>query len=308
MIHYTTLTGDCQMQLDQLATQLVQDNKEIPQMLICFGDAFVGKTSLIAQFARKYKLQWLDTDKGYEAIFKAVPKEFWKNINLIRIKETPEQSVAADTLIKILKAKTPLRISEETGQVNCIQTTKAGGKFMTLEPATWGTETILVVDALSSVSDSAMAKYLGTMPADLQFKKKEFAHYDKQGLLLHAIMTYAKMQNYHVIFITHEEELEMENGLKKLAPKCGTRNFSKHIGKYFSHSIHCSIKNRKHVINSNTIGDLRALAGSRSRVDVKDVDSLLNIFSLDLAESTSGLKITSEKDVDPEVIAGSSNE
>ena len=43
------------MQLDKLAAKLAQEgNLELPQMALVYGAPLSGKTSLVAQFARKY--------------------------------------------------------------------------------------------------------------------------------------------------------------------------------------------------------------------------------------------------------------
>lgn len=286
------------MNLLDLAKELKRTNKEIPQTMLVFGDAFTGKTSLVAQLARKYKLKWVDTDAGYSAIFKALPEEYWKNIDLVEVRETPAKAVSAATVHRILSARGPIRISDSTGVVNCVETTKNGGTFTEWDPTTWDTNTVLVFDSLSTIGDSAIKHYLGGTTT-MEFGEKSFKHYDKQGLLLTAILGLSQRMKCHVVFITHQEELEMEDGKKKLAPVCGTRNLSTRVGRYFSHCLHCSIKNKKHVVNSNTVGDLRVIAGSRQRVEVTDTESLLKIFELDLEPSgDTELEINAEDAVD----------
>lgn len=288
------------MQLTKLATQLKQHNKEVPQTALVFGDPFTGKTSLVAQFAKKYKLKWIDTDNGYDAIFSALEEKYWGNIDLVRVREKGDTSHAMNTVQKVLAANTPtttVKISDSTGIVGCVETVKAGGTFTEWNPMQWETDTILVIDSLSRLGDSAMAFYLGGSNG-IDFKKKEYGHYDKQGLYLLNILALAQTRPYHVVFITHQEELEQEDGSKKLTPVCGTRNLSTKIGRYFSHAIHCSLKMGKHVVNSQTTGTLNAVAGSRSKQVVKDGESLLKLFELDFSKvPDSPMQINGEADV-----------
>lgn len=284
------------MNLAEHARQLAEQKKEVPQMLLVFGEAFTGKTSLVCQLAKKYKLIWIDTDNGYDVIFEALESKYWENITLIRLRDTDLKAVAAETVWKLLRSTGDVKVSAETGIINCPATAKAGGQFITLNFSTLTTDTVIVVDSLTKLSDSAMQNYLGG-PVNMDFKKKEFSHYDKQGLYLRNIFNACQRLNCHSTFITHEEEIEQEDGTKKLTPVCGTRNFSTQIGRYFSHCIHTSIKNKKHVVNSNTVGELRAIAGSRANVDIKTEADFLKIFERDFSKIPKGIQITSEAEV-----------
>jgi hypothetical protein len=282
------------MNLAEHARQLQAAQKDIPQMMLVFGDAFTGKTSLVAQLARKYKILWIDTDNGYDSIFEALPAEFWGNIELITLRDTDSQAVAAKTIWTLLRSTGPALIDNKTGLI-LPPTSKVENVTKVNLPA-MDTEWVIVVDSLTKLSDSSMQNYLGG-PANMDFKKKEFTHYDKQGLYLRNIFNACQRLNCHVVFITHEEELEQEDGSKKLTPVCGTRNFSTQIGRYFSHCIHTSIKNKKHVVNSNTVGELRSISGSRANVDVKTTEDFINIFKRDFSKVPKGISVTAEEDV-----------
>lgn len=279
--------------LADLAMQMKTSGAEKPQMFLVFGEAFTGKTSLVCQFARKYKIIWIDCDNGYDAIFSALPQEFWGNITLIRLRDTDQKAVIAETIWKLVRSKVPMQIKDSvSGETFTIDPTK-------LVPG----QDMLVIDSLTKLSESSMQNYLGgPAAATMTFKKKEFSHYDSQGLYLKNVLSCCEKIPCHVGFITHEEELTQEDGSKKLTPVCGTRNFSTQIGRWFSHSIHCRIKNGKHVINSNTTGDLRAIAGSRSRVSVTDTNSLLKLFELDYDAPVPQLAVASEDQVEAKVI------
>lgn len=292
------------MNLAEKAAQLKATAKEIPQMALVFGDAFTGKTSLVCQLARKYKVLWIDTDNGYDAIFTHLPAEFWSNITLLELRDTNTKAVAAETLWKLFLSTGPVKISNTTGIVNCPQTVKDKGEFTTIDVSSFDTDTVIVVDSLTKVSDSSMQNYLGAINvAGMDFKKKEFTHYDKQGLYLRSIFNATARLNCHVVFITHEEELEQEDGSKKLTPVCGTKNFSTQIGRFFSHCVHLSIKNKKHVVNSNTIGEMRAVAGSRSDVDIKSTEDFVKLFQRDFSKVGKELKVTAEAAVAPKTPA-----
>lgn len=274
--------------LAEVARQLKATKAEKPQMALIFGEAFTGKTSLACQFARKYKITWIDCDNGYDAIFHALPQEFWENITLIRLRDTDNKAVIAETIWKLVRSKVPVVITDSVSE-----------EKITVDPSKFveGTD-MLVIDSLTKLSESAMMNYLGGPSiVTMKFTKKEFSHYDSQGLYLKNVFSCCERLKCHTVFLTHEEELPQEDGSKKLTPVCGTRNFSTQIGRYFSHAIHCRVKNGKHVVNSNTVGDLRALAGSRSRVNVTDTESLLKLFELDFDTEIEQLAVTAESEV-----------
>lgn len=251
-------------------------DKEPKQMALVFGESFAGKTYAVGQLARKYKLIWLDLEHGAATLATAIPPEFHENVTLVEIKDTPQKPIAVNAVIKILRATGPVKLKAEDGSVGVL---KPEEEFIELDPTSWGTDTVLVIDTLTALSDSAINHYLGTK-SDTVFTKKEYSHYDHQGLYLNNALISAQRLGCHVVFITHQEEIEQEDGSEKLTPVGGTRNFAKKIARKFDHTIHCKIYNRKHTYNSVTIKDHKVIAGSRLNVNIESAEDFANMFNL----------------------------
>lgn len=265
------------MKLNKFVERLEQPGHEPKQMAMFYGESFSGKTYAAAQFAKKYKLIWFDLENGATTLAKAIPEEFYDNVELIQVMDSQENPIATTTLAKVIKAKQEVKIHPETGAMYNPAKDK-DVEPIALDPSSWDTNHILVIDSLTALSDSSMNYFLGPNASDLQFKSKEFKHYDMQGLYLKNLFVNAQRLKCHVIFITHQEELEQEDGTNKLTPLGGTRNFARTIARKFDHVVHCRVHNRKHALNSVTTKDHKVIAGSRLNVDVTDLDTLLDLF------------------------------
>ena len=262
----------------KLATSEVPEK---PQTVLIYGAPKTGKSALAATLATKYDLVWLDIDKGAQVLFTAVPKERWANIQLVEIIDDNDNPRAIKTMSKLVKSKTPVSFCAEHGEIMCPTcTVKKLPAQLTIDPTKLTTKTVLVIDSLSRLSDSAMAHALG-LQGDMKFTKKEYSHYDNQGLLLKGILTLAQYMKCHVVMISHEEELAHEDGTKKITPIAGTRNFARRVAGYFDHVIYTSLRNKKYCISSLGTSDIKVQAGNRNNIDIKSVADFVNIFSVD---------------------------
>ncbi len=290
------------MNLLEYATELAaQPMPEPPQSLLVYGAPKTGKTTLVCQLARKYKVIWVDTEHGFQTIFGALPKEYWENLHPIIVDDSQEVPRAARMLTKVFRQKSLMKICKLHGDVACPLCVTKTDHFL-LDPTKLDTSWVLVVDSLTQLSDSALNHVVG-FSGELVFKKKEYTHWDNQGLLLRGILTAQQRMKCHTAFISHEAELEQVDGTNKITPVGGTRNFSLTIARYFDHVVYLSIRNKKHCISSTTISDVRVQAGSRNQVDVKNVDDFINIFQVKYSEQgkKSALSFSAESDVVAEI-------
>lgn len=272
------------MNLNDFAAQLISDgNLELPQMALFYGAPLSGKTSLVAQFARRYKVIWIDCDNKYNSIFTALPQEFWGNVDLIVIKDDPQYPRAIETSMKLLRSKNPVRVCNAHGTVDCIACIKSKAGMSTYNFSTLDTNTIVVLDSLTAISASAFAKS-SNWKDDFHFEYKEFDNYNKQTLWLNTLFAGAKQLPCHFVAISHEAEREHEDSSSLLTPTCGTKGYSTSIASKFHHVLHCKIYNLKHVVNSVSTKEPNAITGSVNRVEVKDTESLLTLFKVKVTE------------------------
>jgi hypothetical protein len=257
--------------------------KSATHSVLIYGDAKTGKTQLAGTLSQKYDLLWFDLENGFETLLK-LPEEQQARIELLSIPDTKDYPIAIETMLKVFSGK-PMHVCEAHGKVNCpVCGTMQAGKyvpkpdtpsvFVHLDALT--PNTIVVVDSLTQLSNSAMAHI--TRKQELEYKPT-WEDYANQGAMLAKFLSYIQAASYNVVCITHVIESEMEDGKKKLSPLCGTRNLSSTTAKYFGHVLYTEIKNLKHVVGSMTGYANNIQTGSRTDVDTTKGATLLDLFS-----------------------------
>lgn len=290
------------MNLEELAKKFVAEKLEPPQSMLIYGPPKSGKTVLAAQLARHYHLHYFDCDGGYEALFGAVPKEFWKNITLYRVYDTPTAPNAVALATKVFGSAKPVNICEEHGSADCAECLKAKKAFQVFDKSKLTTRDVVVWDSGTQLSASAMNQAIGKL-GELDYRKKEFGHYDQQGLFLSNILAYQKRMPCHRVMITHEQNLALTSGEKKIIPVLGTSNFARQCAKDFGHVVYAQLKNNKHSIITGTLSNSNIGAGSRSNLDIKDGTELYKLFGAEaITNAVTNLSYTtSEEEKEPDI-------
>jgi hypothetical protein len=261
-------------------TKLSQiENKESPQILLIYGAPLSGKTSAVAHFAKKYKLHWFDLDGKHQSIYSAIDKQYWENIELFRCVDTPEKPRSASLVLKALSSTKPITFCQAHGDLQCNQCMLAKAPMETFDLSSLKCgEDIIVIDNLSTVSDSTMSKNLGFVDAFTP-KVKEYGHYNKQEFTLNNLIAYAKSCGVHVILIAHEAGQTYEDGAEKLTPVCGSKAYSTRIAGKIHHVVRARFHNMKFKLSSEAEAEPGAQLGTVSGRKVKDVESLIQIFT-----------------------------
>lgn len=264
--------------------------KKSGQRIIVYGAPKTGKTELVGSLAEKYKLLWLDLEKGAGTLLK-MPEAWQDNVELIDVPDTRSFPIAAETLLKVIRGVECI-ICDEHGKVSCPickKDNKPTTRVCLNELADKTDEWIVVVDSLTQLANSIMAQIVKNMPDDYKF---EWDDYRKQGTLMDLFLSQVQQARYNIICISHETETELDDGKKKLVPVAGTTNFSRNTAKYFDHVVRTEVKNKKHVFGSGTDFSISALTGSRLDVKIESQkegeQSLFAFFEIAASSSNSG--------------------
>ena len=243
--------------------------------VLVYGEPKSGKTQLAAALASKYKLIFIDLENGYETLLK-LPQEYQERIELISIPDTKVFPIAIETMLKVITGNR-VEICDAHGKVGCAVCKKEQASFSVIELNSLSSDTVVVVDSLTQLSNSAM-NFLTKTQDDTY--KPEWTDYRNQGQLLDKFLSQIQQAKFNVVCITHVVETELEDGSKKLVPVCGTTAFSRNTAKYFDHVVYCEIKNKKHNFASSTTYANNILTGSRTDIALESADapSLLDIF------------------------------
>ena len=244
--------------------------------VLVYGEPKSGKTQLVGALASDFKLLYFDLENGYETLLK-LPKAQQENIDLISIPDTKVFPIAIETILKVINGSA-VEICEIHGKVNCPLCKKDSLATSRVCLNELTPETIVVIDSLTQLSNSAM-NYITKNQTD-ELYKPEWGDYRNQGQLLDKLLSQVQQAKFNVVCITHVTETELEDGRKKLVPVAGTTAFSRNTAKYFDHVVYSELKNKKHCFASSTTYSNQVLTGSRSDVTLEDsaAPSLLTIF------------------------------
>ena len=238
---------------------------------IIFGDPKSGKSTLVAELLMKgFHLTWISMDNGHEVIFKLpIPAATLdEQLDIIVIPDTKEQPVAIGTCLKLVSGK-PSDICDSHGKVDCGVCRSRGLPFSRVDTNSFGSKNILVFDHLGQLANSAM-NHIFIKDKLTEDDKPEWDHYYRQGTIMDKFLMNVQQASYNVVCIAHVAETEMEDGKKKLVPLVGTVPFSRNVGKYFDHMVHCEVNSGSHKFGSATTYKASLLTGSRGDFKIED--------------------------------------
>ncbi len=243
--------------------------------VLIFGAPKSGKTQLAATLASQFNLLWFDLENGYGTLLK-LPTAEQERIELISIPDSKTFPIAIETMLKVI-AGNPVKICEEHGKVNCPICTKDSKPQTEVSLRDLPNDTVVVIDSLSQLSNSAIAFITKNQPDDY---KMDFSDWGNLRAIVEKFLSQVQQARYNIVCISHEEEVEMEDGRKKIVPVCGSSKSSRNTAKYFDHVLYCELKNKKHITASSTTYANNILTGSRTDVfmDADVNPTLLSIF------------------------------
>ena len=242
--------------------------------VLVFGAPKSGKTELVGTLSRKFNIIWFDLENGYATLLK-LPKDQQERINLISIPDSKTFPIAIETMLKVITGA-EVKICDEHGKVSCPLCTKDNKPVSTIALSSLGPQDLVVVDSLTQLSNSAIAFITKGKPDDY---KMDFSDWGNLRAVVEKFLSQVQQARYNIVCISHEEEVDMEDGRKKLVPVCGSSKSSRNTAKYFDHVIYCEVKNKKHLAASSTTYANNIVTGSRTDVALETLDgNLMAIF------------------------------
>lgn len=250
---------------------------------LVFGPPKSGKTQLVGELSKSFNLIWFDLENGVDTLLK-LPLSQQERIEVISIPDTRSFPIAIETCLKAIKGGKG-SICETHGKWICAVCTKDSAPLIPLELSSTPLDTIVVFDSLTQLTNSAISHITKNQPEDY---KLNYDDWGNLGKLMDSFLSHVQQAGFHVVCISHETEVEMEDGKNKLVPTAGTRNFSRNTAKYFDEVIYCEVKNKKHIAASSTIYSGNILTGSRTGAILESSSSasLIEIFQGIVSPST----------------------
>lgn len=242
--------------------KLSNTREEETKRILIYGAPKRGKTHLAGTLASKYKLIWFDLESGVDTL-RDLPVEQQENITLIKVTDSWNMPIAVETIITVLSqpAKSH-KICDAHGKISCPVCSKdPEATHESICLAALDKDTVVVIDSLTQL-DASMRALIGKDLADVQ--KFEFDHWEHLRKLSTKIGQSMQSAPCHLVCITHEQEVEMEDGKKMLVPVIGSSSFARSVAKFFSDVIYCDVRNKAYVAASSVGHSSMVTAGSRN--------------------------------------------
>lgn len=263
--------------------KLSQKSTSKSHRVMVFGPPKSGKTQLAGSIAvdPRFKILLFDLENGSDTLLK-LPVSCHDRIEVISLPDTRGFPIAIETMLKVIKGG-PVDICELHGKVACSICRTKSLPQTHIELNSIGLDTIVIVDSITQLTNSAIAHITKAAPEDY---KMEFDDWANLGKLMDTFLSYVQQAPFNIICISHETEVKMEDGKEKLVPTAGTRNFSRNAAKYFDEVVYCEVKNKKHIAASSTTYANNILTGSRSGHALESKPGEASLVSIFLNQTT----------------------
>lgn len=238
---------------------------------LIYGPPKRGKSRLAGTLSEKLNLHYFDLENGGVESLLEFPTEWQDRVTVYQITDSPQAPVAAETIMRVLEGG-ERKICEKHGKINCPVCAKdPKAEFQTINISALGPDDVLVIDSGTQLTES-FKTVVGKALTDEQ--KFEFDHWGHLGKLISKIGNLIQAAPCSIVFITHEAEIEMEDGKKMLVPVFGSTSTSRTFAKYFHDVIYCDFKMKNFVAYSTQTSNGLVYAGSRH--SSYSLDSLKN--------------------------------
>lgn len=201
--------------------------------LLVLGNSGTGKTGALVSLAKAgFKLRILDFDNGLDILASVLRKEqpaALKNVEYVtlrdKVKAGPQGPMldglptAFTDAMKLLTDWNPPAIKREGTTLG--------------SPATWGPETVLVIDTLTFLSDAAFNQAKALNPGAKE-PRQWFFEAQKAVLQVLGMVTSQEFQT-NVVVNAHIDYMDLPDGTKKGFPSSVGQAIGKTIPAYFNH-------------------------------------------------------------------------
>ena len=279
--------------------KLTEKRQSATHRVLVYGGPKTGKTELVGKLAEHYNLIWNDCEKGWVTLTK-LPAAWQERINIISIPDSRVYPIAAETWLKVIKGDAS-EICIAHGKVGCAICKKNNESFDKINLSLVPANTIVVYDSLTQLTNSLISNLTKTQPDDYKLQLDDWGNL---RVLIDKFLSQVQAAGYNIVCITHEEEVIMEDGKKKLVPSSGSSKSSMNTAKYFDHVVYCEVKNKKHTFGSGTDFGMNMVTGSRTGIALEKnaTPSLLDIFTSWKEPGFSNSVIEDVRDVEAPVI------
>lgn len=250
------------------ATQELANNHSV----LMYGPPKTGKTRLagtsikIPEFNRIF---WFDGENGSETLLNMdLTSEELDKVTIFRIRDTRDNPIFIETMLKAMSAKNRPLICDKHGRVGCNDCKTKGLGFTEFCLGDLTHNDLVIIDSGSQLSDSALS---ATCLGKPDMYKPGWDEYGIQGKWLGDILSVMQQATHtNFLMVTHEIALEDDDGKDKFFPLMGTKPFSMKVAKYFGTVVYVQKKMNKHVAGSSSLYQHNLMTGSRVNAKIEN--------------------------------------
>lgn len=244
--------------------------------ILMYGPPKSGKTRLVATAAsipEVSNIYWFDIENGSETILHmGLPDSALEKITLFKIRDTRDNPIGIETMLKAMTSKKPIKICDAHGKVACAVCSKEREAFTDWSINDCTHNDLIVIDSGSALGDSALA---ATCLGQGEMFKPGWDEYGIVGKWLTDIMSVIQQATHtNFVMITHEIALEDDNGKDMFFPLVGSKAFCLKVGKYFGTVVYVDKKMNKHVAGSSSTYRNNVITGSRVNAEIEKAKTL----------------------------------
>lgn len=244
-----------------------------------YGPPKGGKTRLAGMLAEHYNILYIGLENGHTTLF-SLPESYQERIEVLQIPDSKEFPIAVETVLKIVKGA-KVTICETHGKVNCPACMKPEFDKTEIELNALDGSWVVVIDSGTQFTASALAHITKGQPDTYKLQLDDWGNLK---VLCEKLGSQMQVAPYNLVFITHEEEVELEDKTTKIVPVLGSSKSSRNTAKYFDHVVYCGVRNKKHIVGSATTYAMSLMTGSRTDVELEkqtegNEQGLLQIFT-----------------------------
>lgn len=240
--------------------------------ILIYGPPKVGKTRLVGTAARLKEINRIflfDLDNGSETLLHmGLADEELTKITIFKIRDTRDNPIGIETMLKVMTTKGSIRICDLHGRVNCTPCIGKRESFTDWDLTKCTHNDLVVIDSGSALADSALAATC--MGQDTMFKPGWDEYAISGKWLIDILSVIQQCQHTNFMMLTHELLIEDENKRDTFCPLVGTRAFSLKVAKYFGTVIYADKKAGKHVAGSSSTYRNNVMTGSRLNALIED--------------------------------------
>ena len=131
---------------------------------LIFGPPKAGKTCLAGSLANEFDLIVFDLENGSSSL-RSLPAYLHSKIEVVSLPDTRSYPIAIETMLKVIKGSS-VEICETHGKVSCAVCKKSSAPVILLELNTLPASTVVIVDSLTQLTNSAISYITKGKPDD----------------------------------------------------------------------------------------------------------------------------------------------